>query len=143
MFFSRCLKIKKLKSPNIAFQSWTVVVAQLAERSPLTPEICGSNPNIDTFVGLSVIGQKRQVQNKKKLGFTQFKKYLPSSTAILFILHIHQFVFQNWPLPQCSIPMFGLNPEFSASHPIFCPSPMLLIPPGLAVGSLTALFGVT
>ena len=28
------------------FNTWAVVVAQLAERSLPTPEICGSNPNI-------------------------------------------------------------------------------------------------
>ena len=55
-----------------AENQWAVVVAQLAERSLLTPEICGSNPDISTLSNVLLSGKDEN--QEKEAGQGPFKK---------------------------------------------------------------------
>ena len=51
-----------------------MVVAQLVERSPLTPEICGSNPDIGKILFTNCTREKTE-RKKKRPGMAHLKKH--------------------------------------------------------------------
>ena len=69
-------KWKKIQ-PQTSIKPGAVVVAQLAEQSFLSPEICGSNPNISNEIFRTYICQllsRKDGNKEKEAGNGPFKK---------------------------------------------------------------------
>ena len=68
-----CPMVKKNSLKSNLGETRAVVVAQLVERSLVTPEICGSNPDISKILSTKCTIEKTKIK-KKSLGMVNLKK---------------------------------------------------------------------
>ena len=67
---------------------WAVDVAQLAEWSPPTTVIWGSNPNITKIVKGTNVSVNCLLEKK-----TRIKKFLPGQALFMFLIYLLVYVF--------------------------------------------------
>ena len=91
---------------------WAVVVAQLAERSLLIPEVCGSNPVIDNFFNaltyLLLTVEKTKINKMRPIFITYFECCHACATSQQYqdsnVIYKHPFkasIFSYSDVPLC------------------------------------------
>ena len=81
----------------IKLTHWAVVVSQLIERSLLTPEIHGPNPNIGNKIfrkqlSVNCCPEKMKI-NKKRPGMAHLKKSSPKATKLANVIILFSNIF--------------------------------------------------
>ena len=111
-------------SLSLIWQSWAVVVVQLAEQLIPIPEVCGSNTDIgkfykEHFLLATVLCWKSKIKREERLGWPFIKKDL-AITAQTFcftssLILVCALLLLNWLMKKSFSWMMGIKPDWKLS----------------------------